>query len=70
MPDEPTNGDILITIEAGRCLLSIVPHPHKLSMAEFDAALEIAQRWAREHGVNVWRLDGNFVRLSRNDAES
>jgi len=65
MENGPTDGDVLITIEAGRYLVSIVPHPHKLAVSRFDAAFEIAKRWAREHDVNVWHQDGEMIRLNR-----
>ena len=44
MADSPANGDVLITTEGGRHLLSVVPHPHRLSLAEYAAALQIAGR--------------------------
>jgi hypothetical protein len=65
MRDQPTDGDVLITIETGRYLLSIVPHPHTLCVSHFDAAIEIARRWAREHDASVWRHDGEMVRLDQ-----
>jgi hypothetical protein len=64
MRDGPSDGDVLITIEAGRYLLSIVPHPHKLSLSHFDAAVEIAKRWAREHEVTVWRVEDTPIPLN------
>lgn len=55
MPDSPANGDVLITSEGGRHLLSVVPHPHRLSFSEYAAALQIAKRWAATNKVAVWR---------------
>ena len=46
MPDTPLHGDVLITAEDGRYLLSVVPNPHRLSLSEFSTALQIARRMA------------------------
>jgi prolyl-tRNA editing enzyme YbaK/EbsC (Cys-tRNA(Pro) deacylase) len=61
MADSPADGDVLITTEGGRHLLSVVPHPHRLSMSEYAAALQIAKRWAASHKVAVWRTDDGVV---------
>lgn len=64
--DSPLNGDVLITTEGGRHLLSVVPHPHRLSLAEYAAALQIARRWAEANKASVWhRNEGVFTKLSR-----
>ena len=64
MADFPANGDVLITTEGGRHLLSVVPHPHRLSLAEYSAALQIAKRWAEANNVAVWRTNnGVFTKL-------
>lgn len=64
--DAPTNGDVLITTEGGRHLLSVVPHPHRLSLSEYAVALQIAKRWADANKVAIWRTDeGVFTKLSR-----
>ncbi len=64
MTDAPANGDVLITTEGGRHLLSVVPHPHRLSLAEYASALQIAKRWAVANKVAVWRRnDGVFTKL-------
>lgn len=66
MSDSPSNGDVLITTEGGRHLLSVVPHPHRLALSEFSAALQIAKRWAQDHDVNIWRRsDGVLTRVPR-----
>jgi hypothetical protein len=66
MADSPSNGDVLITTERGRHLLSVVPHPHRLSLTEYTLALQIARKWAAANNVAVWRTsDGVFTRLSR-----
>ena len=62
----PTNGDVLITTEGGRHFLSVIPHPHRLSLSEYNLALQIAKRWADANNVAVWRTDdGVFTKLSR-----
>ena len=66
MADSPSNGDVLITTEGGRHLLSVVPYPHRLSLSEYSAALQIARRWAETHRVEVWRTnDGVLTKLPR-----
>jgi hypothetical protein len=59
MADSPGNGDVLITTEGGRHLLSIVPHPHRLTMNEYHLALQIASKWAAANNVSVWRKSGS-----------
>ena len=55
---------MLISNESGRYFLSIVPHPHRLSLAEYQAAVEIAKRWAESNHVSVWsRTDGSVTKL-------
>ena len=64
MAYSPADGDVLITSEAGRHLLSVVPHPHRLSLADYAAALQIAKQWAVANKVAVWRTnDGVFTKL-------
>lgn len=64
MADTPADGDVLITSEGGRHLLSVVPHPHRLSLADYASALQIAKRWADANKVAVWRTsDGVFTKL-------
>jgi hypothetical protein len=64
MADYPTPGDVLITREGGRHLLSVVPHPHRLSLSEYEAAVQIARRWAEVNNVTVWcASDGVVTRL-------
>jgi hypothetical protein len=66
MAESPSNGDVLITTERGRHLLSVVPHPHRLSLGEYAAALQIAKRWAESHKVEIWHTnDGVFTKLPR-----
>ena len=65
MADAPSNGDVLITTEGDRHLLSVVPHPHRLSLSEYAVALQIARRWAVANQVTIWRAnDGVFTKLS------
>jgi hypothetical protein len=64
--DAPSTGDVLITTEGGRHFLSVIPHPHRLSLSEYTLALQIAKRWADANNVAVWQTsDGVFTRLSR-----
>ncbi len=64
MVDSPSDGDVLITTEGGRHLLSVVPHPHRLSLSEYAIALQIAKRWARANNAAVWRTaDGTVTKV-------
>lgn len=61
MVDSPSDGDVLITTEGGRHLLSVVPHPHRLSLSEYAVALQIARLWAKANNVAVWRTAEGVV---------
>ena len=61
MADAPSHGDVLITSEGGRHLLSVIPHPHRLSLSEYAAAVQIAKRWAEANNVTIWRTTGGAV---------
>ena len=66
MADTPANGDVLITTEGGRHLLSVVPHPHRLSLSEYAVALQIARRWAQTNKAAIWRTsDDVFTKVPR-----
>jgi hypothetical protein len=63
--ERPSNGDVLITSDAGIHLLSVVPHPHRLSFKDLPRAVAIAVQWARANNADVWRqADGKTFRLS------
>lgn len=61
MVNSPSNGDVLITTDGGRHLLSVVPHPHRLSLSEYAIALQIAKRWAKANNAAVWRTAEGVV---------
>jgi hypothetical protein len=64
MADAPSTGDVLITTEWGRHLLSIVPYPHRLTLSDYELALSIAKKWAETNRVHVWRaVDGTVTKL-------
>lgn len=66
MADTPSTGDVLITTEGGRHLLSVVPYPHRLTLSDYDLALKIATKWAEANQVHIWRaIDGTVTRLPR-----
>ena len=66
MSDSPSTGDVLITTEGGRHLLSVVPHPHRLTLSEYRAAFQIAKKWATSNNVNIWhKADGVLTKLPR-----
>ena len=66
MVDSPLDGDVLITTEGGRHLLSVVPHPHRVSFGEYAVALQIAKRWAKANNAAVWRTaEGVVTKLAQ-----
>jgi hypothetical protein len=66
MGDSPLNGDVLITSERGRHLLSIVPYPHRLSVSQYTVAFQIAKKWAETNKVNIWLTsDGVVTKVQR-----
>ena len=66
MVDSPPDGDVLITTKGGRHLLSVVPHPPRLSFSEYAIALQLAKRWAKTHDAAVWRTtDGVVTKLAQ-----
>ena len=66
MVDTPSDGDVLITTEGGRHFLSVVPHPHRISLGEYAVALQIARRWAKSNNVAVWRTaEGVVTRVTQ-----
>lgn len=66
MTDQPVYGDVMITTEGGRHLLSVVPHPHRLTLSELDTAVQIAKKLAEANKTSIWRsADGVVTRLPR-----
>jgi hypothetical protein len=64
MAEAPSTGDVLITTEGGRHLLSIVPYPHRLTLSDYSLALQIARKWAETNQVHVWRaVDETVTKL-------
>jgi hypothetical protein len=62
--DTPSSGDVLITTLSGRHFLSVIPHPHRLSLSEYTVALQIARRWADANKAAVWHTnDGVMTKL-------
>lgn len=68
--EQPSPGDVLITSEHGNHLLSVVPHPHRLSFTELSQALEIAAQWASANGTHVWRVTDGETRMLRLDGSN
>ena len=61
---EPSRGDVLITSEAGRHFLSVVPKPHCLSFKDMSSAIEFARKWTDAKGCGVWHsANGATVRI-------
>ena len=57
----PRPGDVVITKEAGRFFLRVIPHPHRLSFAEYEKALRIATQWAVAANCGIWQTCGDGV---------
>ena len=60
---QPSPGDVLITVELGQFLVSVVPHPHRLRFKKLADALAIAMDWAKAKHCGVWRLEDGEFRL-------
>jgi hypothetical protein len=67
---QPSPGDVLITSEHGNYLVSVIPHPHRLSFTELSQALEIAAQWASVNGTHVWRVTDGEPRMLRLDGSN
>ncbi len=66
MTDQPLHGDVLITTEGRRHLLSVVPHPHRLTLGELTIALQIAKKLADANKASIWRsADGVLSKVPR-----
>jgi hypothetical protein len=62
--NRPSDGDVLITTQAGSHLISVVPYPHRITFANLQDAMAIARKWASTNGVSVWHhTDGQIVRV-------
>ena len=59
---QPSPGDVLITVELGLYLVSVVPHPPRLRFKEWVDAFAIAMDWAKLNHCSVWRLKDDEVR--------
>jgi len=63
----PMPGDVLITSVGSRHLISIVPHPHRLSFKDLAAAKAIAVKWSEATGCDLWHeTEGVVQRLQGN----
>jgi hypothetical protein len=66
--DRPADGDVLITSTAGSHLVSVVPHPHRLSFGSLSHAVQLARKWADANGVSIWHADdGTVVQMFHKD---
>jgi hypothetical protein len=59
--EEPRPGDVVITKQAGRFFLRVMPHPHRLSFAEFEKAVRIATQWSAATNCGIWQTSGDGV---------
>jgi hypothetical protein len=57
----PRPGDVVITKQAGRFFLRVMPHPHRLSFAEFEKAARIATQWSAATNCGIWQTSGDGV---------
>jgi hypothetical protein len=49
---------------AGSHLISIVPHPHRLSFGNLSHAVQLARKWAGANGASIWHsADGHVVQV-------
>ena len=69
--DSPHDGDVLIRSLGNSHFLSIVPHPDRLSFANFERALLIARAVAATAaGAEVWCARGSQLRKLPPDADA
>ena len=63
--NQPAPGDVLITIEDGNYLLSIVPNSARLRFGTLERAVAIALKWTEtNHNSSVWQeQDGRTTQL-------
>jgi len=62
----PLPGDLLITSEGRRYLLSVIPQDHRLAFSDWFTALEFAMRSSIENNADVWcALEGEIVCVFR-----
>ena len=62
----PLRGDLLITAEGHRYLLSVIPQGHRLGFRDWLTALEFAMRSSIENDADVWcALEGEIVCVFR-----
>jgi hypothetical protein len=54
-PGHPSAGDVLVRTDKDTHFVSVVLNPHQLSVSELSDALNIAAKWAKNHGSRVWR---------------
>jgi hypothetical protein len=70
MADHPADGDVLITSDNRAHLISVVPHPHRISFASLQAAVQLAKRWAHDNRSAVWHsVDGTLTRIEPASSE-
>jgi hypothetical protein len=60
---KPSPGDVLITVQLGQYLVSIVPHPPRLRFKEWADAVAIAMDWATVNYCSVWRWKDDDVTM-------
>jgi hypothetical protein len=68
MAARPADGDVLITTKAGSHLVSVIPHPHRLTFSTLTQAVKLARKWASTNGVAIWHAeDGTVVQVLPDD---
>ena len=61
--DSPITGDVLITTEAGRHLLRVLPHPNRITFAHLADAVEVAKQHADNANSRIWRVVDGETKL-------
>jgi hypothetical protein len=59
--DQPRPGDVVITTYNGRFFLRVMPHPNRISFAEYEKALRIARQWAEAARCGIWQTGGGDI---------
>jgi hypothetical protein len=61
--DSPATGDVLITTEAGRHLLRVLPNPNRIMFAHLADAVEVAKQHADNANARIWRVVDGETKL-------
>jgi hypothetical protein len=65
---QPAHGDIVVSSDLTSHTVFIVPDRQQTRFANFDAAMDIAKRWATLRNVSVWLTTDGLTFTSSDDS--